>query len=391
MNHPLSRIAESLGARLEGRGDLVVTGAAEPASAGPDQLAIAMTPRYAEGLARGKARAAVLWEGADWQALGLQAALFVPRPRFAMAGLTRMLDTGPDIDPGIHPSAVIEPGAELGVDAAIGPLAVIGRGARIGPRARIGAGCVVGANVQIGADVLLMAGVRIGRDVQIGDRFIAQPGAVIGGDGFSFVTPERSSAEVARETLGGAPVGQTGQAAGTPPGSHWVRIHSLGAVSIGNDVEIGANTCIDRGTIRDTRIGHGSKIHNLVQIGHNVEIGQDCLICGQTGVAGSARIGNRVVLGGGTAVNDNITIGDDVVTGGRSGIASNVPAGRVMFGTPATRMDQQIALYKAQRRLPRLIDQVAALQDELRALTDRMNDTVPGAMAKGKGPDDTGA
>ncbi len=372
MKYRLSEIAEALDARLEGRGDLTITGAAEPKQAGPGDLAMAMSPQYAEGLDQGKARAAVLWEGAEWQALGLQAALFVPRPRYAMAGITRLMDPGPGIAPGIHPSAVIEPGAELGADVAIGPLAVVGAGARIGARSRIGAGCVIGPGASLGEAALLMPGVRIAHGVRIGARFIAQPGAVIGGDGFSFVTPETSAAERARESLGSAPITPAGDSAAAPGGQQWVRIHSLGAVSIGDDVEIGANTCIDRGTIRDTVIGRGSKIDNLVQIGHNGTIGEDCLICGQTGIAGSARIGNRVVLGAGTAINDNITLGDDVVTGGRTGVASNVPAGRVMFGTPATRMDEQIAMYKAQRRLPRLMTQVTELRKTVQELADRL-------------------
>ncbi|MCC5987967.1 MAG: UDP-3-O-(3-hydroxymyristoyl)glucosamine N-acyltransferase [Pararhodobacter sp.] len=365
MKHRLSDIAAALGARLEGRGDIEITGAAEPALAGPGELALAMAPHYAEGMAQGRARAAVLWEGADWRALGLEAALFVERPRYAMAALTRTLDPGPDIAPGIHPSALIDPAAEIGEGAAIGPFAVIGAGARIGAQARIGAHCVIGAGARIGAAPLLMPGVFIGARVQIGDRFIAHAGAVIGSDGFSFVTPTRSSAETARESLGRE--GMTpGEGASTA--QSWTRIHSLGAVTLGDDVEIGANATIDRGTIRDTRVGRGTKIDNLVHIGHNVQLGEDCLLCGQVGIAGSSRIGNRVVLGGQCGVSDNITIGDDVVAGGASKIFTNAPAGRVLLGAPATRMDSQIALYKAQRRLPRLVQQVSELQRKLRAL-----------------------
>ncbi len=365
MPHSLSDIAAALGARLEGRGDIVITAAAEPADAGPDDLAIAMAPKYADGLGKGRARAAVLWEGADWRAMGLEAAIFVTRPRYAMAGVTQLMDSGPDIDDGIHPSAIIDPRATLGEGVAVGPLAVIGPGVRIGARGRIGAGCMIGKGAMLGEDALLMPRVHIAHGVRIGARFIAQPGVVIGGDGFSFVTPERSSMEDARETLGKAPV--------TPASSsqRWERIHSLGGVSIGDDVEVGANSCIDRGTIRDTRIGRGTKIDNLVQVGHNVEIGEDCLVCGQAAIGGSTRIGNRVVLGGASALSDNIILGDDVMIGGNSGVPSNVPAGRVMFGTPATRLDQQVALYKAQRRLPRLVAQVTELQAKLQALTGR--------------------
>ncbi|MDO8886349.1 UDP-3-O-(3-hydroxymyristoyl)glucosamine N-acyltransferase, partial [Candidatus Oleimmundimicrobium sp.] len=367
MSHRLSDIAAALGARLEGKGDLIITCAAEPATAGEDALALAMDPKYAEGLTQGRARAALLWEGADWRAMGLEAALFVPRPRYAMAGLTEMLDPGPGIAPGIHPSAVIEPSAQIGEGVAIGPFVVIGEGAQIGAGSRIGAHCFIGGGAILGADCLLMPGVRIGPRVRIGTRFIGHSGAVLGADGFSFVTPEVSSAEAARQTLGtGAPA--------APP-QRWARIHSLGAVEIGADVEMGANSTIDRGTVRDTRIGRGTKIDNLVQIGHNAQVGEDCMICGQVGISGSARIGNRVVLGGQVGVSDNIFVGDDVVAGGSTKIYSNAPAGRVLLGSPATRMEAQIELYKAQRRLPKLLVQFSQLQKTVKELVDTLGVT----------------
>ncbi len=353
MSHSIAEIAASLGARAEGSVALRVTGAAEPAMAGPDDLALALSPKFAESLGQGRARAAVLWPGADWRALGLQAAIFVERPRMAMAGLTQMLDLGPDIAPGVHPSAVIDPGADIGAGCAIGPLAVIGAGARIGAGSRIGAQAYIGARTEIGEGALILAGVRIMQDLRIGARFVAQPGAVVGSDGFSFTTPEKSAVETARETLG-----QRSEAAA----QSWVRLHSLGGVEIGDDVEIGANACIDRGTIRATRIGSGTKIDNLVHIGHNVEIGRDCLLCGQTGIAGSAKIGDRVVLAGQCGVNDNITVGDDVVAGGGTKIFTNAPAGRLLLGYPALKMPTHIEAWKNIRRLGRLYRDVADLK-----------------------------
>lgn len=365
MRYRIDTIARALGARFEGNGALEFTHAAEPAHAGPKALAIASDPKYAAGLAQGAARAALLWEGADWQALGLEAAIFAPRPRYALAGLTTAMDPGPVIAPGVHPSAVIDPGATVGPGAAIGPFVWIGPGARVGARARIAAHASIAEGARIGDDALIHAGVRIGARVRIGDRFIAQPGAVIGADGFSFVTPEKSAVEAVRETLGDR---------GETAGQSWTRIHSLGSITLGDDVEIGANSTVDRGTIRDTEIGSGTRIDNLVQVGHNAIIGRDCLICGQAGVAGSARIGDRVVLGGRTAVSDHITVGDDVVTGGGTGVLSDVPAGRVMFGTPATKMETQIEIYKALRRLPRLVNQVAALRKSVTNRSDKGGD-----------------
>ncbi len=362
MPHRVCDIAAALGARFDGAGDLTVTGAAEPAAAGPFDLAMAMDPRYAEGLAKGRARAAILWEGADWQALGLQAAIFAPRGRLAMARLTQVFDPGPGLPSGISPLAAIDPTAEIGEGASIGPFTVIGAGARIGPRARIAEQVSIGARVAIGADALILAGVKIGARVTIGDRFIAQPGCAIGGDGFSFVTEETSRVEAARATLG-----TPGETKPQP----WQRIHSLGAVTIADDVEVGANSTIDRGTIRDTRVGRGTKIDNLVQVGHNVVVGEDCLLCAQCGVAGSTRIGNRVVLGGQVGVVDNIFVGDDVVVGGGSVVNSNAPAGRVLMGSPAVRMDLNVEIYKAQRRLPRILAQFAELQKTVKNLVDK--------------------
>ncbi|RGP37972.1 UDP-3-O-(3-hydroxymyristoyl)glucosamine N-acyltransferase [Pseudotabrizicola alkalilacus] len=353
MSHCIADIAAALGAEFAGNGALMVRGAAEPQQAGPDDLALAVNPKYADGLAQGGARAALLWPGADWQTLGLQAAIFAPRGRLAMAGLTRMLDPGPAIAPGIHPMSVIDPTAQIGAGAAIGPFVTIGAGVILGTNARIASHVSIAEGAQIGPEALILQGARVGARVQIGARVIIQPGAVIGADGFSFVTPEKSGVEEIRETLG-----QRDEIRA----QSWTRIHSLGAVSIGDDVEIGANVCIDRGTIRDTRIGNGTKLDNLVHIGHNVQVGDDCLLCGQVGVAGSARIGNRVVLAGQCGVNDNIFIGDDVICGGATKVFTNAPAGRVLLGYPAVKLETHVEMQKALRRLPRLAAKVAAIE-----------------------------
>lgn len=361
MGHTIRDIATALGAKAEGDLDLVVTCASEPATAGPDALALAMDVKYAVGLGKGQAKAAILWPGADWRALGLKAALWVQRPRVALSGLTRLLDVGPQIAPGIHPMALIDPSAEIGAGAAIGPFVTVGAGAVIGARARIASHVSIAEGARIGEDALIMQGARIGATVSIGDRLICQPGAVIGGDGFSFVTPEESGVEEIRKTLGTRDEVRA---------QSWTRIHSLGSVRIGDDVEIGANACIDRGTIRDTVIGSGTKLDNMVHIGHNVQVGRDCLLCGQVGIAGSSRIGDRVVLGGQCGVNDNIFVGDDVIAGGATKIFTNAPAGRVLLGYPAVKMETHVEIQKALRRLPRLAATVAALQKSVSKLGD---------------------
>ncbi len=360
MSYTIAELAQSLGLRAEGDLTLSVRGLAEPASCAADELALAMNRDYAARLAEGGAQAALLWEGADWQALGLRAAILPSRPRFALSGLSAQLDPGQGYAPGIHPSAVIDETAELGKGVSVGPLTVIGAGARIGAGSVIGPQVQIGAQARIGEGALLHGGVRIGARVMIGARFIAQPGAVVGADGFSFVTPEVSGVEKARASLGEE---------GTEAAQSWARIHSLGGVTLGDDVELGANSCIDRGTVRDTAVGDGCKFDNLVQIGHNVEIGRDCLICAQVGVAGSTVIGDNVVLGGQSGVSDNLRIGNRAILGGATVALSNVPEGRVMLGYPAMKMDSHIEAYKGLRRLPRLVRDVAALKKAVSKLT----------------------
>lgn len=361
MGHSLRDIGAALGAQVVGDADVVIRRASEPSAAGPNDLAVAMNPRYAEGLAVGKARAAILWADADWQAMGLQAAILVPRARFAMAGLTRFLDSGPLFTAGIHPLAFVDSTAEIGEGAAIGPFVAISAGVVLGPRARVASHVSIAEGARIGADALILQGAHIGARVYVGDRFICQPGAVVGSDGFSFVTAEKSRAEEIRETLG-----KSGKVLDQP----WVRIHSLGSVVLGDDVEIGANSCIDRGTIKDTRIGSGTKLDNLVHVAHNVQVGRDCLLCGLVGIAGSVQVGDRVVLGGQVGVSDNIFVGDDVVAGAGTLILTNAPAGRVLLGYPALKMDTHIELQKAVRRLPRLAARVAAIEATIARRSD---------------------
>ncbi|MFK7882447.1 UDP-3-O-(3-hydroxymyristoyl)glucosamine N-acyltransferase [Roseobacter sp.] len=353
-NYSVEEIAVSLDAEAFGDVSLRIERASEPKDAGPDDLAIATSKTYAEALAEGQGRVALLWQGADWEALGLKAAIIPRRPRYAMSGLTRLLDPGQGFADGVHPSAVIHRTAELGEGVSIGPLAVVSAGARIGAGSIIGPQCFIGSDVRIGSMAYLREAVSIGARVTIGDRFISQPGARIGGDGFSFATPDTSGVEAARASLGDQK---------DTKAQSWRRIHSLGAVTIGDDVELGSNVTIDYGTIRDTKVGDRTKIDNLVHIGHNCVVGDDCLICGQVGIAGSVTVGNNVVLGGQVGVSDNIFIGDGVIAGGASKIFSNVPAGRTILGSPATKMDTQMETYKAMRRLPRLMRDVAALKN----------------------------
>lgn len=327
MPKTLKDIAASLGAETLGDASLLVDRLAEPLEAREGDLALAVAPKFSDQLKASAARAAVVWPGANIGDLGLQGAIVAPRGRLAMAGLTQMMDDDPAFPNGahIHPMSAIDPTAQ------------IGKGARIGPFVSVGAGAVIGANAT------LHAGVHIGPRVRIGDNFIAQMGVAIGGDGFSFTTTGPSNVERAVR-------GRPGVALDPTDGT-WHRIHSLGGVEIGDNVEIGANSTVDAGTIRATRIGHGCKIDNLVQVGHNVILGEDCLLCAHAAVAGSSVLGARVILGGKSGVADNLNIGRDVVAGGGAIILSDVADGTFVSGHPAQPTHEYRAGLKALRRL----------------------------------------
>jgi len=348
----LADLAAALGLELVGDGAIRIRRPAHPAEAGPDDLAVAMDRRYGDALSAGRARAAILWPGADPAEHGLDAALLAPRPRYAMAGLTAHFAPPTEAAPGVHPSAVIDPSAELGRAASVGPLAVIGPGARVGAGAVVLAHASLGAQAEIGSGTVLHSGARVGARCRLGARVLVHPNAVIGADGFSFTTAEPGAVEAAKAR----------GAVDTPSDAGHVRIHSLGAVAIGDDVEIGAGATIDRGTLRDTVVGAGTKIDNQVQVGHNVRIGRDCLICAQVGLAGSAEIGDRVVLGGKVGVADNIRIGEDSVVAGASAVGSHVPARSVMMGVPAMPRDRFRRLHMALGRLPRMMERLAAAE-----------------------------
>ncbi len=357
MKYSIASIADALGGEASGDAAIEIAGLAEPAEAGPSDLALALNPEFAERLPLGKARAALLSAGMDWQGLGLDAAVSVTRSRYSLAVSSQLFQPLPEVDEGIDDSAVISADARIGARPAIGPFVSIAGGVSIGEGCVIGAGASIARNARIGNDAVISAGVRIGRDVDIGDRFIAQPNAVIGADGFSYAQPEPGAIEEVKSTLSSMITVQQS-------GCH--RIHSLGRVAIGDDVEIGANAAIDRGTVSATIIGDRTKLDNLVHVAHNVVIGTDCLICGQVGIAGSARLGNRVVLGGMCGVKDHIEIGDDVLAAGASKIFTRVPARTAVMGSPAVPMARNIEIYKSLRRLPRLVAQFRELRDRLK-------------------------
>ena len=359
MQITVAELAQALGAKAVGDVDILITAPCEPRDAEAGLIALAMDESYHQDLIESSAEIAILWPDADWQSLGLKAAIFAPRARYTLSGVSEIFNVESALATGIHATAVIDPSAEIGPTPSIGPFVVIGANAQIGANARIHSHVAIAEDTRIGANSLIYEGVRIRARVVIGDDFVAQPNAVIGGDGFSFVTPEAGAIEEARS------LSDTITAGGD---SEYARINSLGTVVIGDRVEIGANSTIDRGTISNTIIGTGTKIDNLVQVGHNVKIGQHCLLCGLAGVAGSAVLNDRVILGGNAGVADHVIMGANSIATGKAAVLSNVPPNRVVMGYPAVNMKTNIESYKAVRRLPRLARKVEDLQKQVSKL-----------------------
>mgnify|MGYP003700904387 CR=1 FL=1 len=356
----LKEIADRLGAEVVGDGGFIVRAVAHPALAeGEDVLALAMDKGSFAALAASKAGAAAVAPGSELDLERFRGGLVFPRPRLALAQLLALFPRPVAYAPGIHPTAVIDDNAEVAADAAIGPHCVVGA------RARIGAGAVLGPQVTVGADAIvgdgcyLHAGVRLGDRCLLGKGCILHANVVIGADGFGFVTPEESSIESAK---------RTGEV--TAKNTELVRINSIGTVMVGDEVEIGAGTCIDRGTLGPTRIGSGTKIDNLVQIGHNVTVGENCMIAGQAGIAGSSKIGDRVVIGGHSGVADHLRVGDDAIITGMAAVISDVDGAKVYGGYPARPWKQTVALEMDQMRIGRALKELQALSRKVKRLEE---------------------
>ena len=289
---------------------------------------------------------------------GIPNQLKVARPRVALARLLQIFARPPVTAAGIHPSAVIDPTAQVAADASIGPHCSIGPRTKIGSGTTLVAGVHLGADVEIGEKSLLFAGVSIGDRVRIGNRVIIKANAAIGNDGFSFQTVEPGSVELTP---------QTGKA--EPTDSEILRINSVGTVVIEDDVEIGANSCVDRATLHETRIGRGTKIDNLVQIAHNVQIGKKAVIVAMVGVAGSASIGDRVMIAAQAGIPDHTRIGDDCLIMPQAGVTHDLPPKSYVGGSPAVPREQFINSLMQIKR----IKTIARKLKELTARVDKLD------------------
>lgn len=290
----LAELAVRFGCELQGDPDALVECVAPLQEAAPGSLAFLANPRYRRFLAGTRATAVVLDAGSASECP--VAALVARNPYATYARIAQLLHPAPPVVAGRHPAAVVEDGAEIDASAYIGALAHVAAGAKVGPRASVGPGSLVLAGAQVGADTRLVARVTLCEGVRIGERCLLHPGCVIGADGF-------------------------GQA---PDAGVYVKVPQLGSVVLGDDVEVGANTTIDRGTIGDTQIGHGVKIDNQVQIGHNVRVGEHTVIAGCAGISGSAVIGRRCMIGGMVGVVGHLEICDDVAITGRTMVSSSI-------------------------------------------------------------------
>ena len=343
-------IATALCARLDGDGAIEIIRIVHPAQAtGASDLALAMTADAATALATTSAQAVVVSARRAPPQGRFKAIITVEQTRTTLATLTALFDTGPVREPGIHPTAVVAADAALGEGVSIGPYAVIGARSRIGAHTAILPHITIGADVVIGADGLIHAGVRIGDRTQIGERVIIHFNAAIGADGFSFA-PE------------------LGPRQSYPSDLVLKRVHSLGHVVVGDDVEIGACTTIDRSTLEATRIGDGTKIDNHVHIGHNVTIGRNCIIVGKVGISGSVTTGDRVRIGGGAGIVDHVTIGTEAIVGAASAVATNVPDRTFVSGYPAMPHERTMQNLQYMARQKALHGQVADILARLEAL-----------------------
>ncbi|HEX7045734.1 MAG TPA: UDP-3-O-(3-hydroxymyristoyl)glucosamine N-acyltransferase [Burkholderiales bacterium] len=338
----LAELAQRFGGEVRGMPALEISGVAALDRAGPHELSYLSDPKHRPQLAQTRA-GAVLLTPAEAAGYGGNV-LLVDDPRLAFARIAAFLHPPARRAPGVHPTAVVDSAARIAATAAIGPLAVIEAGAVIGEHAEVGPGCYVGRDAEIGAHTRLVGRVWVGERCVIGRDCLLHPGVVVGADGFGF----------ARD------------------GVKWVKIPQLGRVVIGDAVEIGANTTIDRGALVDTEIGSGVKIDNLVQVGHNVRIGEDSILAGCVGIAGSAVIGRRCMLGGQVGVSGHLTIADDVQVLGTSLVSGSITEpgtySSAIGAERAERWRRQAARLKQldelARRLRRLEQEVEDLKGE---------------------------
>jgi len=338
--HTTQSIAQRVGGTLSGAGDLPVTGLAELRRAGPGDLTLIGSERFAEAWPQSRASAALVAAHLAVEPGHGRALIAVDNPDLAMAAvLEDFLPPPPAAPPGIHPTAVIDPAATLGQGVAIGPHCYVGPGASVGDHCVLHHRVSIMDDAQLGAHSLCHPGVVIGARCVLGHHATLHANAVIGADGFGYRAGDTAA--------GQSPI---------------IKIPHVGNVVIGDHVEIGAGTCIDRGKFDATTLGSYTKIDNLVQIAHNCHIGNAVLIAGCTGIAGSVTIGDGSMLGGAVSVRDHITIGKGVSLAGSASVMDDVPDGAKWAGEPAKPIKEAAREELAIRQLPELLKQYRKMQ-----------------------------
>jgi UDP-3-O-[3-hydroxymyristoyl] glucosamine N-acyltransferase len=331
----LGDLASRLGAELRGDAELEVTGIKGIEEAGPTEVTFVANPRYA-GLAR-QTRAAAVVVDPEFQEISA-ATLRVKNPYLAFSRALSFFYQPPVYAPGIHPTAVIDPTVEIGEGAHIGAYVVIGPQVRLGARATLLPHVVLYPGVRAGSHFFAHAHAVVRENCILGDHVTLENGAIVGADGFGFAKNEDG---------------------------HWEKIPQSGPVRLGSRVDVQANACIDRATVGETAIGDGTKVDNLVQIGHGSRVGENTLICAQTGLAGSSVIGNNVILAGQTGVAGHCTVGDGVILTAQSAVSHDVPPGKTLSGSPG--FDNRIWLRAVAifQRLPELLKRIDRLEKKI--------------------------
>ena len=331
----LGELATRLGAELRGDAELEVTGVKGIEEAGPTEITFVANPRYA-GLARKTNAAAVLVEP-EFQEIAA-ATLRIRNPYLAFSRALGLFYQPPVYAPGIHPTAVIDPTAEIGEGAHIGAYVVVGPHVRIGPHATLLPHMVLYPGVRAGSHLFAHAHAVVRENCILGDHVTLENGAIVGADGFGFAKNE------------------AGQ---------WEKIPQSGPVLLGDRVDVQANACIDRATVGATEIGDGTKVDNLVQVGHGSRVGENTLLCAQTGLAGSSVIGNNVILAGQTGIAGHCSVGDGVILTAKSAVSHDVPPGKTISGSPG--FDNRVWLRAVTifQRLPELLKRLDRLEKKV--------------------------
>jgi UDP-3-O-[3-hydroxymyristoyl] glucosamine N-acyltransferase len=338
----LSELAAQTGARVEGDPELEITGAAGLDNAQPGHVTFLANPRYTPRV--NETQAAAIFAAEETKIEKSISVLRAKDPYLAYTRALRLFHPEPKIAPAIHPTAFIDSTAKVADDVWIGAYAVVGREVEIAAGVRIYPHVTIYDNVTIGRDAVIHSGTSVRERSVLGERVILHNNVVIGCDGFGYAKDEAR---------------------------RWLKIPQTGRVVIEADVEIGAGTTIDRASVGESRIGRGTKIDNLVQIGHSCTVGEDSLLCAQVGLAGSSHIGNRVILAGQAGVAGHLRIGDDVVVTAKSATSHDVPAGQMISGIPAFANKDWLRATAAFRRL-------GEMQRKLRELERRLKGAEPG-------------